>query len=148
MLFGKRKVILINPSFQYRVVGFFVGMFSLSLIINLLTINLFFMKFKNLGIKNGLNESDMYFNFLSNQQFQLNLYFLISSLIVLIVIIVGGFYLSHKVAGPLYRLVHDIQKNIERKEFKEINFRKGDFFMEVQDSFNAYNRYLRENKSE
>ena len=57
-------------------------------------------------------------------------------LYLLIVIIISAF-LSHKLAGPVYRF-EQVCKAIAKGDFSQrVRLRKGDFFTELQDDFNA-----------
>jgi hypothetical protein len=61
---------------------------------------------------------------------------LLLSLIALVGLFVGGIYLSHKVAGPLYRLRTSIEAMEAEGALKPIKFRDGDYFQEIPILFN------------
>lgn len=67
----------------------------------------------------------------------MNKVFAAAGVISLLILTLGGIYISHKVAGPLYRL----KKNLEQssmKNLKSVGFRKGDYFTDIKDAFNAF----------
>lgn len=50
---------------------------------------------------------------------------------------VGGLILSHRIAGPVYRLRQHL-KSCHGKRPTQIQFRDGDFFHELANDFNSY----------
>jgi hypothetical protein len=67
----------------------------------------------------------------------MNQIFLATSIITFLTIAVGGLVLSHKVAGPLYRLTQHLKRS-SPENIKPVQFRKGDYFPEIQDAFNEF----------
>jgi signal transduction histidine kinase len=57
---------------------------------------------------------------------------LFSSLIIFAV----GLMISHKIAGPLYRLRFDLDNMAEQGTLSKVNFRDKDYFIELEKSFN------------
>jgi hypothetical protein len=59
-------------------------------------------------------------------------------LIVTGILLVGGLYISHRIAGPIYRFQKELQdmSDVSPVELKTIHFRKGDYFPELADTFN------------
>jgi hypothetical protein len=64
--------------------------------------------------------------------------FISTALIVFSLLVIGGIFLSHRVAGPLYRLQIFLHQMAESKNqhLKELHFRKSDFFPELADAYN------------
>ena len=60
------------------------------------------------------------------------------------VLIFGGLalYISHKTAGPLYRLKSEFKNMCLGKKPSKIFLRDGDDFQEVMDDFNSYVDHL------
>ena len=54
-----------------------------------------------------------------------------------------GVILSHRIAGPLYRLNRHMLRVAKGDEMGEVSFRKGDFFIELSDSYNAQYKALK-----
>ena len=134
---SRRKVYLINPKFQLK----FVSIFSIALIFIFITltitINYFFFQFREMGIAVNLSQDHIFFKFLKEQQLQLNILFILMGCFSLILSTIGGIFLSHKIAGPLYRFCSDIAQ-MKKNNLKEIKFRKNDFFPEVANEFNKF----------
>jgi sensor histidine kinase YesM len=143
------KKYLINPAFQFSVIRYFVFLFLILAAANFASVFYFFYKFKNQGLAVGLSSQHVFFRFIESQE--QSMYFLMGGaiLVSLIVLVLGGFVLSHKVAGPLYRLTQHMKRhNEEDKELSDVKFRKGDYFIEIQDEFNRLaERERRDSKS-
>jgi len=54
--------------------------------------------------------------------------------------IIYGFWLSNRIAGPLFRLKRHLDEVAEGKTDPEIQFRKNDYCSELAESFNAVAR--------
>ena len=132
-----RKVILINKPFQYSILGWF-SMLSVVLIsIFYSTIWYFFYNLKKEAVSVGLPPDHIFFTFINQQQSILDNVFIVSSIVALFIILMGGLILSHKVAGPLYRLTKHLQAH-DRNNVTPVKFRKGDYFPEIQEAFNDF----------
>ncbi|MBT3984116.1 MAG: methyl-accepting chemotaxis protein [Bacteriovoracaceae bacterium] len=132
----KRKVLLINPRFQLIFLLYIlvcavliIGIFSIG---NLL----FFKGFMDTGMSLGLAKEPSFFEFVSAQRQSMNTFLLSLSLMVTAVMGIIGLYISHRVAGPLYRLKIHMDQISEGGERTGVKFRKGDFFTELASSFN------------
>ncbi len=62
-----------------------------------------------------------------------------SAMISLSVLIWFAFRMSHRIAGPLYRLKMAMLKTATGKKIKKLAFREKDYFQELADSFNEMN---------
>jgi len=108
-----------------------------------------FQRFIELGNSLGLPpEENVYFQFIKMQQESFNQIILAIALIVGFVLIVGGLMVSHKIAGPIYRMQKEFSRmrDLPPNELFEVKFRKGDFFPELAESFNVLVRAWRERK--
>ena len=133
-----RKTYLINPTFQLTIVGIFIG---ISLVVNLIyffSMNFSFDEFFALGKELGLPQNSQFFKFISHQKDKFTNIFLATSLLSSVVLIIFGILLSHKIAGPVYRITEDLKAMIESKTTKEVHVRKGDFFIELSKTFNEF----------
>jgi hypothetical protein len=63
--------------------------------------------------------------------------FLFSCVLSFITISIGGLFISNKVAGPIHRLTQYMLKN-NVSDATVFKFRKGDYFIELQDAFNEF----------
>jgi methyl-accepting chemotaxis protein len=132
----KRKVYLINPKFQLNIVGKFAIFSMLNIAIFYSCFYAFYSKFYNKGLSLGLPKNHAFFVFLSDQKYIFDSIFVVASAISILALIIFGILLSHKIAGPMYRMRMHLKSCGEEKTFKQVKFRKGDYFTDVQDSFN------------
>ena len=133
-----RKNYLINPTFQLTIVGIFIG---ISLIVNLIyffSMSISFEEFFSLGKQLGLPKESQFFKFITHQKDKFTNIFLATSLLSSLVLIIFGILLSHKIAGPVYRMTEDLKEMTKNKKTKEVHFRKGDFFIELTETFNNF----------
>ncbi len=133
---GGRKNFLINPRFQLSFLAY-------TLVVSILTIAFFwasdyffFYKFKQLGQGLGLPSNHVFFQFLNEQHATKNTYYAIAALVSLTFLSIWGLLLSHRVAGPLYRLRKHLHSVAQGDTLSDVRFRKGDFFQEVADAYN------------
>jgi hypothetical protein len=133
---NRRKNFLINKPFQLSMVGIsLVISFSVGLVY-FSSIQYSFWKFKSLANSLNLPPDSEFYKFIGHQEFFFLRVFLITSTLCLLGLIYGGIKLSHKIAGPLYRLDQDFKKMKESGELQKVKFREGDYFQEVSESFN------------
>lgn len=132
----KVKSLLINKEFQLTFIILNGVLLTLLTLGYALAIYLFFDNFFTLGLENGLSEDHIFFQFISKQRTDIFIFFTITYISSLILFLYISFKISHKVAGPLYRLNEHLKEVVETGSLKEIKFRKGDYFMEIQDNFN------------
>lgn len=132
-----RKILLINKEFQYSIIGWFF-FFSLILIgIFYGSILYFFSNLSAEAVAVGLPPDHVFFKFVADQKGVMNKIFLFSCIFSLIIISIGGLFISNKVAGPIYRLTQYMLKNSATNAVP-FKFRNGDYFMELQDAFNEF----------
>lgn len=132
-----RSVILVDEKFQLAIINYVVLLFSGVIAVFYLANVLFVYSLKQKGIAAGLSESSEYFYFLENSSHQMNLFFLCSSLIVLLFIYYFGLRLSHRIAGPLYKIDKVVDEVVLTGEEKEIKLRKNDFFKDHATKINS-----------
>lgn len=132
----KRKIILINPAFQLRVLLFFGGISVVTILSFYGAIEYFFYKFNLLGSELGLPPTHIFFQFINDQQNLMRVIFLLISALVLTFLIASGLMLSHRVAGPLYRLNKYLNQIADGQPVTPVAFRKKDFFQELATATN------------
>ncbi len=129
----QRYQIIINPKLQFTVVGFFVAFF-------LVTFAIFY--FLNLYIFAEIQNDPGLPEYLIPKIQEIYIFservISVTYLLVLMIIVAGGFLLSHKIAGPIYRLKKHLDMLNSGETTDNVRFRDHDFFMEVQDSFNLF----------
>jgi len=141
----ERKNYLINPRFQLSMVGIFIGIALIVNIINFLSITYSFHEIIAAGNQANLPENSQFFKFIHSQETRFTSIFLWTSLISATTLIVFGILLSHKIAGPIYRINQDLKSMTKDGKLRTLHFRKGDFFVETTKTFNEFVKSL-ENK--
>ncbi len=140
------KQILINKEFQMKFITINGILISVMSLIYAISIEFFFSKFLTLGEKAGLPTDHVFFDFILKQRLEIFIFFLITYIIVLAIFLYAALKMSHKVAGPMYRMnLHLNEIANEGGKLKPIKFRENDYFIEIQDSFN--NVVDKQNKS-
>ena len=137
-MFLNRKRYLINPRFQMSFLVFSSIVSILGMSVFFLSIKYFFWSFHQLGEKYGIPADHIFFKFIDDQSAKMNVLFLLTAIIVLIISLVGAVMLSHRVAGPIYRMTQHFNSIKSKADMKEVKFRKGDFFIELQNAFNHF----------
>lgn len=132
-----RKKFLLNKPFQLSIIAWFSLLSVILVSIFYSTIWYFFYKFKEEAISTGLPESHVFFTFLKEQKMVIDQIFLYSSGFAIVIILFGGIFISHKVAGPLHQLNEHL-KNYNKGNIPPLKFRKNDYFLDIQDTFNEF----------
>ena len=143
---NKRKNYLINPQFQIRVTMYFVILAIINIIVFYGCVYYFFDIFYQKGLEVGLPKNHVFFMFIEDQITQMNSVFIIMSLLTTAILFIAGVLISHRIAGPMYRLDQDLQKMAEENKLEKVKFRKKDFFQEIPESFNKVVHSFKDNK--
>lgn len=144
----KRRIFLINKKFQFRF-SFYVcsWIFALSLVYPLMMYNLFdffikYMESRPIDISAIVairsTRSDLIWVLIA-----LQILFLLITLLI-------SMFMSHRIAGPLYKLNKHLIDVKDGKLIDDLKFRKNDHFKELADSYNLMSRgvkFLIEQKS-
>ena len=134
----KKRSILINPKFQWTLIGYaaFIAMLILISVYGLF--NYGFHEFIQIGHQAGLPDDHVYFQFIKMQETTFFRVILAIALFVGVILTAGGLIVSHKIAGPLYRLQKELLKMASKDQpaLHKIKFRDGDFFPEIPEAFN------------
>jgi len=141
-----RKSYLINPAFQLRFVGFtlFIAVLTLAIIY---ASNLYFVwKLVKIGKEAQFVEGHPFFLYLNEQQKLMDQVYLVTAFGIGLLIVIGGLWLSHRVAGPIHRIDTHIKACLEQRRFQSLQFRKGDFFPELADHVNVLLKELSQRK--
>ena len=133
---NQRKVYLINPRFQLRVTSYFILLAGINILISYACVFYFFDIFQSKGVEIGLPKNHVFFMFIEDQITQMNSIFLIMAILTFFILLVAGVLISHRIAGPMYRLNQDLRVMADKRELKSLKFRKKDFFQEIPEAFN------------
>ncbi len=135
---NRRKSFLINPSFQINVIGKVVILALINNLIFFTAVRYFFKDLQSTALKIGLPKTHIFFTFIESQYHDMLWLILIASFLSFCLIVVFGILISHKIAGPLYRLSQDLMAMSDGGNTREILFRKGDYFQELKQSVNVF----------
>lgn len=139
----KRKVLLINPKFQLTFLVYMI-LIAATIILVLYVTNVFFFKRSyEVGQTLNLPPDHIYFTFVDEQRKNMRVIFLLASAITMINLSFWGLYLSHRVAGPVYRLRKHMADLAEGRTDREVTFRTNDFFPELAEAFNQHMKAMK-----
>jgi nitrogen fixation/metabolism regulation signal transduction histidine kinase len=96
----------------------------------------FFEKFWEQGVALGLPQDHVFFEFLRDQRREMFYIFLATACVAFAAVCSLGLMLSHRVAGPLYRLQKHILDVAEGRTDDNVKFRQKDYFQEVASAYN------------
>ncbi len=144
----KKSSILINPKFQWTLIGYAALVATLIFISVYALFTYGFSEFVQIGHQAGLPEGHVYFQFIKMQESTFLRVILAIAFVVGTILIFGGLAVSHKIAGPMYRLRLEFMKmaEAEKPSLHKVNFRDGDFFPEVPQAFNELVEKIVSNK--
>jgi methyl-accepting chemotaxis protein len=136
----RRSIFLINRPFQLKF-AFFVcsWLFALSLAYPLVIYNLFDLFFRYLSRDpNGPGLAAL-------QTFRQEIIFLLATfqIFFLIITFMISIFVSHRIAGPLYKLKNFFKQNGGGKLSPDLHFRKNDHFQDVAHEYNLMLSKLR-----
>ena len=90
----------------------------------------------DLGVKAGFDGQHSYFKFLEFQQHNIVKNFIGAVIISLIFTLSFTLYISHRLAGPLWRLKKHLFEIIRNGEYIDISFRKKDYLKDFEPLIN------------
>lgn len=133
---NQRKVYLINPKFQLRVTSYFIALAVVNILVFYGCVYYFFDIFHSKGIEIGLPKNHVFFMFIEDQVAQMNSVFIVVAILTVFLLLIAGVLISHRIAGPMYRLNNDLREMAKNQELKNLKFREKDFFQEIPEAFN------------
>lgn len=140
-----RRQYLVNPGFQLRFMFYVASAVLLGFAVIYAT-NLWYLA--NLvaqGEELGLDPQHVYFEYVDQQRRMMNTAFLGVSTAVFALLMVGGLLLSHKIAGPIYRIERYTNDLLSGNASPHpVRLRKGDFFPEIETIVNGLISHYRE----
>jgi hypothetical protein len=137
MIHNLRKIVLINIRFQLSLV-FKIAILMLIIDFIFYGANLYFFNhIRDQAMLAGLSSENSFYKYIYAQKAYMDQVFFISALISTVTAIWGGLYISHRVAGPLHRLVNHLRTST-MSNVEPVQFRKNDYFPEVQAAFNEF----------
>lgn len=92
---------------------------------------LFFYKMTSKAKAIGLDVNHPFFELIQSQKSVLSPLMIGSALLISVVMVWYGIYLSHRIAGPIKKIENHLDKCLSGEPVSELNFRKDDFFAEI-----------------
>lgn len=133
---NRRRRWLVNPRFQLSFLLFSAGSAAVTAAIFYIASMYFFWKFESLGRTIGLPEGHVFFRFIAEQRSSMTLVLLAFSVLALGFLLVAGLVMSHRVAGPLYRMHQHLLRVAETRADAPLRFRSKDYFQEIPAAYN------------
>ncbi|MEE4192431.1 MAG: hypothetical protein V2I66_12690 [Halieaceae bacterium] len=128
----KRTNFLVLPGFQLRFMMYIIGFALFGIIVLYASNHIYFQRLIGQGQQLGLAPDHVYFEFVNQQREVLNATFVLVAALVLGGLVLVGLVLSHKIAGPIYRIqLHLREVREQGASSTPLAFRDGDFFPEV-----------------
>lgn len=128
---------LIYPKFQFTLLMSFMSLTLVNIVLFYFSTQYFFDVFRNKGVELGIPPQHIFFKFVSQLESEMSVIFIIATIISLFLLTVIGIFISHRIAGPLYRLSQDLKGMRSDRQLRKISFRKGDYCLDIEKDFNA-----------
>jgi sensor histidine kinase YesM len=140
--FRRAKNHWIYPKFQFQIVAFGLGIGLINLVMTWVAIEIFFRNSAQALLKTGSYRLHFIAEYIAIQKGQMFWVYAGLFSATLFVSTILGILLSHRAAGPLYRLSKQFESIKNGADPEPIQFRKKDFF---QGLANNYNETLKKN---
>jgi len=134
----KRSVFLINPGFQLK----FSLIVCFVILIPTLVYPLIIYDFFDLIAKNAPDLSEK----LLAAQNDLILYLILIQFVITIIVFVVFIFLTHRVAGPLFKLKKHLSMIREGAPISPLVFRSGDYFHDVAEELTLFLETIQQNQ--
>jgi len=134
------KNLFINPKFQLRFVGYFLGLFFVMTLSLYSTTFLFFWKLRHKAISVGIKEDHIFHQFLSNQKSEMDFLFIGLTLFNFLLLLIFSVLISHRIAGPLKKLTGQLQSPGP----EDFSLRKNDFFQDLVPLINEVKKKIKQ----
>lgn len=134
----QRSIKVINPRFQFKFSLFVCGLVFVSSLIYPITIYGIFESFFQLSPK--LSEV------LAEKRSMLLMWLTLFQIMYTAFIFVVCIFLTHKIAGPLYKLSTFFKEVANGDEIRELYFRNGDNFPEIAEQYNDAMKRIKEDR--
>jgi sensor histidine kinase YesM len=136
-LVGARRQWVIHPKFQGKVVMFGLTIAGFSLVVTAFALKYFFWRTLNVLHEAGLPYNHPIYAFVLEQERWIKVLYLGVALLSTAFAFVMGLALSHRVAGPIYRLRKHLLEAAAGRAPSQVRFRDEDYFQELADAYNA-----------
>lgn len=128
---------IVNKQTQYSLMGYFVALAVLSSVLSYFTVRWGYNSlFQSLDLNRTTISGPELYSILESQKSSSQCIALFAILESSLVFLLVGALLSHRIAGPLYRIQRGLEEIVEGKVPRKIIFRKHDFFIGFDQLFN------------
>ena len=131
------KNYLLYPRFQVRLIFYFLLVTGTNIFLFFLANQYFFNVFRQKGKELGIPANHIFYSFISKLETEMDLIFVGVSAFGVMIVILLGLLLSHRVAGPLYRFSTDLKGMAKSGKLAKVRFREKDYMMDIEEDFNA-----------
>jgi sensor histidine kinase YesM len=126
----KRSIFLINPAFQLK---FSLVISSLIVLSSLIYPFVLYDFFNEMVATNPYITSDV-----MEARNQLIIFLVLMQVIFILLVFILFIFMTHKIAGPMYKLKNHLSDIRQGKAITPIAFRKGDYFHDVADEVSLF----------
>lgn len=134
---NRRFTFLINRRFQFSVIAW---IWFLAIMISCVYFFAVYEFFRSLGAQAqnaGLPPTHAFFVYLESLENKLNIFLILSTLLIFIISWFAGLILSHRVAGPIHKMTEHLNKYTPQNS-PTLHFRESDYFQELTTAFNKF----------
>lgn len=135
--FFRRRKMIINKTFQYQVILQAVIISCVLVAINALMYVLMIREVEYFLMQRLGSSTEIVMELSHLLQGRFVLYLMLIIIFAFSVIVIGSLVLSHRVAGPIYKVLETLSKiKNHQGNIDPVKFRHGDFFPELEKSLN------------
>lgn len=127
----KRLLVLIDKKFQLGLTFFVISVIALQNICFIIAVNIWGNKV--LSLVSDTETANQLSNFKFDFLLMLSLFSLLTCAIIFVVLI----FKTHKIAGPIYKLIKTLKESKESGKVEKLIFRKDDYFFDLPEIYNA-----------
>jgi hypothetical protein len=121
--------LLINKTFQLKVIGCLTSLFLFSTLCFYSATYLFFWNLKSKGLKVGIPEGHLFYQFLLEEKHEIDVFFLCMALFNFALLLSVLIIITHRIAGPINKIKTFLQNPRTEEDF---HLRESDFFQELK----------------
>jgi hypothetical protein len=134
----KRKIFFIYPDFQLRFIAWLLIPALANAAVLITSLYLIVNRSKEISTTIGLNSDHLFFAFIDMQREYMFWVYLFTTVMLSVLLIVFGLFLSHRLAGPMVKLRNHITNINSGSEVEHVFLRKNDFFRELLPPLNEH----------
>ena len=127
--------LLIHKTFQLKVIGCLTALFLFSTLCFYSATYLFFWNMKSKGLKVGIPEGHLFYQFLLEEKHDIDIFFLSMAAFNFVLLLSVLVLITHRIAGPINKLKYFLQNPNTQEDF---HLRESDFFQELKPLVNNF----------